>query len=325
MNQVIRIHETGGPERLRLEEIDPGPPGPGQALLRQAAIGVNFIDTYHRSGLYPLPSLPHALGQEAAGVVEEIGAGVAEVKPGQRVAYAAGAPGAYAQRRIVPAARLVPLPDDISDRDAAAMMLRGMTVEYLIHRTFKAERGMTVLFHAAVGGVGSIAVQWLASKGVTVIGTVGSDEKTERARRLGCHHVIVYTREDFAARVRDITGGRGVPVVYDSVGRATFDGSLDSLSRRGTLVSFGNASGAPPPFDPLVLSRKGSLYLTRPTLMDYTATREELLQSAAALFDAVRRKAVRIDVGQSFPLAQAAEAHRALESRRTTGSTILVP
>jgi NADPH2:quinone reductase len=325
MSQVIRIHETGGPERLRLEEIDPGPPGPGQALLRQTAIGVNFIDTYHRSGLYPLPSLPHGLGQEAAGVVEDIGAGVTEVKPGQRVAYAAGTPGAYAQRRVVPVARLVPLPDDVSDRDAAAMMLRGMTVEYLIRRTVRVERGMTVLFHAAAGGVGSIACQWLASLGAEVIGTVGSDEKAERAKRLGCRHVIVYTREDFASRVRDITSGRGVPVVYDSVGRATFDGSLDALARRGTLVSFGNASGAPPPCDPLVLSRKGSLYLTRPTLMDYTATREELLTSATALFDVVRRKAVHIEIGQSFPLAQAAGAHRALESRKTTGSTILIP
>jgi NADPH2:quinone reductase len=325
MSRVIRIHAPGGPEVLRLETIDPGRPGPGEVLLRQTAIGVNFIDTYHRTGLYPLPSLPHALGQEAAGVVEETGPGVTVVARGMRVAYAAGTSGAYAERRIVPAARLVPLPDEVDDRTAAGMMLRGMTAEYLIRRTFKVEAGMWVLWHAAAGGVGSIACQWLKHLGAKVIGIVGSDAKAERARQEGCDEVIVSTREKFPERVRALTGGAGVPVVYDSVGKATFDGSLDCLARRGMMVSFGNASGAPPPLDPLVLSRKGSLYLTRPTLFDYTATREELLASAAALFDVVRRGAVRITVGQTFPLEQAAEAHRALESRQTVGSTILIP
>jgi len=325
MSRVVRIHATGGPEVLRLETIDPGRPGPGEVLLRQTAIGLNFIDTYHRSGLYPLPALPHGIGQEAAGVVEEIGAGVTGLGQGMRVAYAAGTPGAYAERRVLPAARLIPLPDDIDDRTAAGMMLRGMTAEYLIRRTFKVEPGMTVLFHAAAGGVGAIACQWLKHLGAKVLGTVGSDEKAARARQDGCDEVIVYTREKFPERVREITSGRGVPVVYDSVGKATFEGSLDCLARRGMLVSFGNASGAPPPLDPLVLSRKGSLYLTRPTLMDYTATREELLESARALFDVVRRGAVRIRVGQTFPLAEAAAAHRALESRATVGSTVLLP
>jgi NADPH:quinone reductase len=325
MARIVRIHQTGGPEALRLEDIDPGHPGPNEVLLRQTAIGVNFIDTYHRTGLYPLPSLPHALGQEAAGVVEEIGPGVTGLSQGMRVAYAGGTTGAYAEKRLVPAARLVPLPDDIDDRAAAGMMLRGMTAEYLIRRTFKVEPGMWVLFHAAAGGVGSIACQWLKHLGARVIGTVGSDAKAERARQEGCAEVIVYTREKFAERVRAITAGAGVPVVYDSVGKATFDGSIECLARRGMLVAFGNASGAAPPFDPLVLSRKGSLYLTRPTLFDYTATRDELLASAGALFDVVRRGAVKVTVGQTFPLAQAADAHRALESRNTVGSTILVP
>jgi NADPH2:quinone reductase len=324
-SRVVRIHATGGPEMLRLETLDPGRPGPGEALIRQTAIGVNFIDTYHRTGLYPLPSLPHALGQEAAGVIEEVGPGVTGLAQGMRVAYAAGTPGAYAERRVAPVARLIPLPDDINERTAAGMMLRGMTAEYLIRRAFRVEPGMWVLFHAAAGGVGAIACQWLKHLGAKVIGTVGSDAKADRARREGCDEVIVYTREKFPERVRALTDGAGVPVVYDSVGKATFEGSLDSLARRGTLVSFGNASGAPPPLDPLILSRKGSLYLTRPTLMDYTWTREELLASAAALFDVVRRKAVRVTIGQEFPLDKAADAHRALESRGTVGSTILVP
>ena len=325
MSRVVRIHSTGGPEVLRLETIDPGKPVPGAVLLKQTAIGVNFIDTYHRSGLYPLPSLPHALGQEAVGVVEEIGPGVTGIDKGMRVAYAAGTPGAYAERRVVAAARLVPLPDEIDDRTAAGMMLRGMTAEYLIRRTFKVEKGMTVLFHAAAGGVGAIACQWLKHLGARVIGTVGSDAKAARAREEGCDEVIVYTREAFPERVRALTGGQGVPVVFDSVGKATFEGSIDCLARRGTLVSFGNASGAPAPLDPLVLSRKGSLYLTRPTLMDYTATREELLESARALFDVVRQGVVKVTVGQTFPLAEAAAAHRALESRGTVGSTVLIP
>jgi NADPH2:quinone reductase len=325
MSRAIRIHEIGGPEVLRLEEVDPGRPGPGEVLLRQTAVGLNFIDTYHRSGLYPLPSLPHGLGMEAAGVVDEVGEGVAELAPGDRVAYASGPPGAYAERRIRPAERLVRLPEGIDDRTAAAMMLKGMTVEYLVRRAFPVRPGMTVLFHAAAGGVGQIACRWLRHLGATVIGTVGSEEKAELARRCGCEYPIVYTREDFVERVREITGSRGVPVVYDSVGRATFDGSLDCLARRGTLVAFGNASGKPDDFDALTLARKGSLFLTRPTLMDYTATREELLQSAGALFEVVESGAVEVRVERTWPLEDAAESHRALEGRETTGSTVLLP
>lgn len=325
MPHAIRIHETGGPEVLRFEEVEVGRPGPGEARLRQTAIGLNYIDTYHRTGLYPVPSLPHAIGMEAAGIVEEIGEGVTEVKPGDRVAYATPPPGAYAELRLIAARKLIPLPDAVDERTAAAMMLQGMTVEYLIRRTFRVEQGMTVLFHAAGGGVGLIACQWLEHLGATVIGTVGSDEKAALVREHGCAHPVVYTREDFVERVREITGGKGVPVVYDSVGKATFQGSLDCLARRGMLVAFGNASGAPPPLDPLVLSRKGSLFLTRPGLVDYTATREELLESAAALFDVVARGAVKITVRQTWPLREAPEAHRALESRRTAGSTILLP
>ena len=325
MTRAIRIHKTGGPEVLQLENVDPGTPGPGQALIRHKAIGINFIDTYHRSGLYPLPSLPHGIGGEGAGVVEAVGAGVTLVKPGDRVAYAAVAPGSYAEARLVPADRLVPLPDGVDERGAAAMMLKGMTAEYLIRRTFKVEQGMTVLFHAAAGGVGSIACQWLKHLGATVIGTVGSDAKAALARGHGCDHPIVYTRENVVEKVRALTGGRGVPVVYNGVGRTTFDMSLDCLARRGMLVEFGNASGASAPLDPLVLSRKGSLYLTRPTLMDYTVTREELLASASALFDVVRKGVVRIEVGRTWPLAEAAAAHRALEARETTGSLLLLP
>jgi NADPH2:quinone reductase len=325
MNRAIRIHKTGGPEVLQLDSVDPGKPGPGQALVRHKAIGINFIDTYHRSGLYPLPSLPHCIGGEGAGVVEAVGAGVTLVKPGDRVAYAGVTPGSYADARVIPADRLVPLPDGVDERTAAAMMLKGMTVEYLIRRTFKVEAGMTVLFHAAAGGVGSIACQWLKHLGATVIGTVGSDAKAALARAHGCDHPIVYTRENVVERVRALTGGRGVPVVYDGVGRSTFEMSLDCLARRGMLVGFGNASGAAAPVDPLLLSRKGSLYLTRPTLMDYTITREELLDSASALFDVVKKGAVTIEVGRTWPLAEAAAAHRALESRETTGSSLLLP
>lgn len=325
MSRAIRIHGVGSPEVLRFEEVDPGRPGPGQALVRHSAVGINFIDTYHRSGLYPLPSLPHGLGMEAAGRIEAVGDGVTEFGPGDRVAYATGPPGAYAEARVVAADRLVRLPDGIDERVAAASLLRGLTVEYLIRRTFRVERGMTVLFHAAAGGVGLIACQWLRHLGATVIGTVGSDEKAAIAREHGCTHVIVYSREQVAARVREITGGQGVPVVYDSVGRATLDDSLGSLQRRGMLVSFGNASGPPPPIDPLTLLRKGSLFLTRPTLVDYAATRAELLAGAAAFFDVLETKAVKVEVKRTWPLAQAAEAHRALESRQTSGSSILIP
>jgi NADPH2:quinone reductase len=322
---AIRIHETGGPEVLRHEEVKLEAPGPGEALVRHRAVGLNFIDTYHRTGLYPVPDLPSGLGIEAAGVVEAVGEGVTEVSVGERVAYAAGPPGAYAGARLMAADRLVPLPDAIEDEVAAAMMLKGMTVEYLIRRTFEVRPGQTVLFHAAAGGVGLIACQWLRALGAKVIGTVGSDEKAELARAHGCHHPVVYTREDFTKRVRELTDGEGVPVVYDSVGRATFDGSLECLRPRGLMVSFGNASGKPDPFDTLALSQKGSLYLTRPSLFAYVATREELLASARALFEVVLSGKVTIEVRQRFPLEQAAEAHRALEARRTAGASILVP
>ncbi len=325
MAKSILIRSLGGPDVMELVETPCGEPGPGQVRLRQTAIGVNFIDTYHRSGLYPLPQLPHGLGVEAAGVIEAVGAGVTDLVAGQRVAYAAPPPGAYSDQRLIDAERLVPLPDDIDDGSAAAMLLKGMTVEYLIRRTFTVQPGMTVLWHAAAGGVGLIACQWLAHLGATVIGTVGSDAKAEVARAHGCHHAIVYTRQDVTARVREITGGQGVPVVYDSVGKDTFDASLACLQPRGLLVGFGNASGAPPPFDPLELSRRGSLYLTRPTLFDYVATRSELLACADALFEVVRGGAVQVEVRQQWPLAEAAACHRALESRATTGATILLP
>jgi len=325
MNRAIRIHEHGGPEVLHLEQVELPEPGAGEALVRHAAVGINFIDTYHRSGLYPLPALPAGLGVEAAGEVEAVGPGVSEVQVGQRVAYAARPPGAYAERRIIAAHRLVPLPDSISDRTAAAAMLKGMTVEYLVRRTFRVRAGQTVLWHAAAGGVGLLACQWLRHLGATVIGTVGSEEKAELARTHGCQHPVVYTREDFVQRVREITSGQGVPVVYDSVGRSTFAGSLDCLSRRGFLVGFGNASGKPDPFDMGVLAQKGSLYLTRPTVFDYTASREDLLGSAAALFEVLASGAVKVEVRQSYPLAEAARAHRELEGRQTTGASVLLP
>ncbi len=289
------------------------------------AIGVNYIDVYHRSGLYPLPSLPHGLGMEAAGVVEAVGPGVAGVQVGQRVAYASGPPGAYAEARLIRADRLVPLPPEIDDRTAAASLLKGMTVEYLVRRTHRVEAGETVLWHAAAGGVGLIACQWLAHLGVTVIGTVGSEAKAQLAREHGCTHTIGYTREDFVSRVRELTGGRGVSAVYDSVGRDTFVRSLDCLAPRGMMVSFGNASGRPEPIDPGLLSARGSLFLTRPTLVDYTSTREELLGSAVALFDVISRGAVKVRVSETWELAEAARAHTALEARRTWGSTLLLP
>lgn len=325
MPHAIRIHRHGGPEVLSYEEVEVGAPGPGEVLVRHRAVGINFVDTYVRSGLYPVPSLPSGIGSEAAGVVEAVGDGVDDLSVGQRVAYATGPLGAYAERRIVPADRLVPLPDAIADEVAAASMLKGMTVEYLVRRTYPVKAGETVLWHAAAGGVGLIACQWLKHLGATVIGTVSSDEKAELARAHGCDHTIVYTREDFVARARAITGGAGLPVVYDSVGRATFPASLDCLRPRGMFVSFGNASGKPDPFDMAVLAQKGSLYLTRPTLGTYTATREELLASANALFDVITRGAVKVEVNQRFALKDAADAHRALESRATTGSSVLLP
>ncbi len=323
MPKAIRFHETGGPEVLRLEDIQVGDPGPGEARVRHAAVGVNFIDVYHRSGLYPVP-LPSGLGVEAAGVVDAVGAGVTHVRPGDRVAYVATA-GSYAEARVVPADRLVKLPGDVPDRTAAAMMLKGLTVRSLVRRTYPVKAGDPVLVHAAAGGVGLIMVQWLKALGATVIGTVGSDEKAKIARAHGADHVIVYTREAFSKRVREITGGAGVAVVYDSVGKATFDGSLDSLRPLGLMVSFGNASGSPPPLDVGVLGRKGSLFLTRPTVFSYIAKREDLDQAAAELFEVVRTGKVKVEVSRTWPLAQAAEAHRALEARQTTGSLVLLP
>ena len=324
MARAIRIHETGGPEVLRWDEVEVGRPGPGEALVRHTAIGINFIDTYHRSGLYPV-DLPAVLGLEAAGVVEAIGPEVDQVAVGDAVAYAGGPVGAYCERRLIPARHLVPLPPDLGPEQAAGMMTKGLTVQYLLRRTHRVEEGETILIHAAAGGVGLIACQWASHLGAEVIGTVGSDAKAEVARAHGCHHAIVYTREDFVARVREITDGKGVPVVYDSVGQATWEGSLDCLQPLGLMVSFGNASGAVPPIQPLVLAQKGSLFLTRPTLMAYTSERKDLLAAAAELFDVVRSEAVRIEVRQRYPLAEAGQAHRDLEARKTMGSTVLIP
>ncbi len=325
MPKAIRIHEYGGPEVLRWEEAEVGEPGPGQLRVRHAAVGLNYIDVYHRTGLYPLPSLPWTLGMEGAGKVEAVGEGVTEFKVGDRVAYASPPVGAYAEVRLMPADRVVALPDAIDDQTAAAMMLQGMTAQYLLRRTYRVQPGDTILLHAAAGGVGLIASQWARHLGATVIGTVGSDEKAELARAHGCHHVIVYNRENFAARVREITDGQGVAAVYDSVGQATFMNSLDCLRRLGMMVSFGNASGPVPPFDPGILAAKGSLFLTRPSLMAYTAERADLLASAADLFDVVASGAVKIEVHQTYPLAETTQAHRDLEARKTTGSTVLLP
>jgi NADPH2:quinone reductase len=325
MHHAIRIHEHGGPEAMKWEEVPTPSPGPGEALVRHAAVGLNYIDVYFRTGLYKPPSLPCVIGMEGAGTVEAVGDGVTVVAPGDRVAYATAPIGAYAEARTIKADRLVKLPDDIGFDVAAAMMLQGMTVEYLLRRTFAVKPGQTILVHAAAGGVGLIMCQWAKHLGATVIGTVGSDAKAELARAHGCDHPIVYTREDFQARVKEITGGRMLPVVYDSVGRETFMKSLDCLAPLGMMVVFGNASGAVPPFDVGLLAAKGSLFLTRPTLATYTAKREDLVASANALFDVVRKGAVKIEVNQRFPLKDAAEAHRALEARRTTGSTVLLP
>ena len=324
MAKAVRFHKTGGPDVLVYEDVQVGEPGPGQARVRHTAVGLNFIDTYHRSGLYPLP-LPSGVGSEGAGVVEAIGPGVTHVKSGDRVAYAGGAPGSYSEARVMPADRLVKVPDGISDQQAAAMMLKGLTVWYLIRRTYRVEKGETVLFHAAAGGVGLIACQWLNALGVTVIGTVGSDEKAKIAKAHGCDHTIVYTRENFVERVKEITGGRKVPVVYDSVGKDTFMGSLDCLMPRGLLAVFGNGSGPVPAFDLGMLAAKGSLYVTRPTLMTYTARRQDIETGAKELFDVVKSGKVKIEINQTYKLADAAQAHRDLEGRKTTGSTVLLP
>jgi NADPH2:quinone reductase len=325
MTKAIRIHAPGGPEAMRWEEIAVGDPGPGEVRLRQTAVGLNYIDVYHRTGQYPLPKMPAVIGLEGAGTVEAVGAQVSDLKAGDRVAYAAPPPGAYAQARLMPADRLIKLPDAIDDRQAAAMMLQGMTVRYLIRRTYPVKKGDTVLFHAAAGGVGLIACQWLKHLGATVIGTVGSAEKAALAKAHGCTHTINYRTEDFAARVRELTGGAGVPVVYDSVGKDTFEGSLKCLQPMGLMVLFGAASGPVPPLDLGRLAGLGSLYVTRPTLMTYTAKREDLVATAKDLFEVVTSGAVKIEIKQTYPLADAAQAHRDLEARKTTGSTILLP
>ena len=321
MPHAIRVHETGGPEVLKWEEVEVGEPGPGQIRLRQEAAGLNFIDVYHRTGLYPQP-LPFTPGVEGAGVVEAVASDVTSVRVGDRVAYG-GPVGGYAEVRLIPADRVVALPDAISFEQAAGMMLRGMTAHMLLRRVHEVKAGETILVHAAAGGVGLMLCQWAKALGASVIGTVGSDEKAELARAQGCDHPIVYTRQDFVAEVARITGGAKVPVVYDGVGRDTFMKSLDCLARRGTMASFGNSSGAVDPFQPGILAQKGSLFLTRPTLYDYTFDRADLEIAAAELFDIVGSGKVRIKIGQRFPLADAAEAHRALEARKTTGSTVL--
>jgi NADPH:quinone reductase len=321
MTHAIRIHKTGGPEVMTWEEINLPKPGPGEVRIRHTAIGLNYIDTYHRSGLYPLP-LPTTIGSEAAGVVEEVGPGVTDLKVGDRVAYGGSPLGAYAEARNVAADRLVPLPAEISDEQAAAMMLKGMTAQYLIRRTYHVKAGDTILFHAAAGGVGLIACQWAKHLGATVIGTVGSDDKAKLAKAHGCDHPIVYTREDFVARVNELTGGKKLPVVYDSVGKDTFMKSLDCLQPLGLMALFGASSGAVEKFDIGILAAKGSLYVTRPSLGTYTAKRADLLATAKELFDVVKSGAVKIEVNQTYPLKDAVKAHRDLESRKTTGSTI---
>jgi len=323
MPHAIRLYENGGPEKMQWEEVEVGAPGPGQVRVRNTAIGLNFIDTYHRSGLYPM-QLPLTLGMEGAGVVEAVGPKVKEFKAGDRVAYA-NPVGAYADVLLRPAERLVKIPAGIDNRIAAAIMLKGMTAGYLIRRTYKVKPGDVILLHAAAGGVGQILSQWAKSLGATVIGTVGNDAKAALAKRAGCKHVIVTSKESFVARVKEITKGAGVPVVYDGIGKDTFMDSIDCLAPRGMMVSFGNASGAVTQFNPGILAQKGSLFLTRPTLVNYTASRDDLVQAARELFAVIKKKAVRISINQTYPLREAAQAHRDLEARKTTGCTILLP
>ena len=324
MPHAIRIHRTGGPEVLQWEAVDVPSPAPGEVRVRHAAVGLNFIDTYHRTGLYPLP-LPAGIGLEGAGTVEALGEGVNDLQVGDRVAYAGGPVGAYAEVRNIPAHRLLKLPDAIGFETAAAMMLQGLTAAYLLRKTYRVQPGDAVLIHAAAGGVGLIACQWAKALGATVIGTVGSAAKAELAKAHGCDHVINYSTENFTQRVREITGGEGVAVVYDGVGKDTFMGSLDSLRPMGMMVTYGNASGPVPPLDLLLLSQKGSLFVTRPTLMNYTARREDLLALGEELFAMVVAGKVKIEVHQRYALRDAAQAHIDLEARKTTGSTILIP
>ena len=319
--KAIVAQSTGGPEVLAWRDVDIGDPGAGEIRIRHAAVGLNFIDVYHRTGLYPVEP-PFTPGLEGAGVVEAVGEGVTTIAVGDRVAYAAPPMGSYAEARLMPAAAVVTVPDGIADETAAAMMLKGMTAEYLLRRTYEVKAGETILFHAAAGGVGLIACQWAKALGATVIGTVGNDEKADLARAHGCDHPIVYTRDNFVDRVREITDGKGVPVVYDSVGKDTFDGSLDCLAPRGLLASFGQSSGGVNALNPGVLAAKGSLYLSRPTLMTYNASRAELVASAGALFDVVASGKVKIEINNRYPLADAEQGHRDLQDRKTTGSTI---
>src|SRR4051795_12466617 len=321
MAHAIRFANTGGPEVLEWQEVEVGRPGEGQVRLRHTSVGLNYIDTYQRSGLYQMP-LPSGLGSEAAGVVEEVGPGVTDLKPGDRVAYAGGPLGAYSEARVMPADRLVPLPAGISDQQAAAMMLKGMPAWSLIRRTHVVKPGETILIHAAAGGVGLIVCQWAKHLGATVIGTVGNDEKAALAKQNGCDHPIVYTRDDFAAKVNEITGGKKLPVVYDSVGKDTFFKSLDCLAPLGLMASFGQSSGAIGPVDIGILAGKGSLFLTRPTLNTYTASRQDLLTAANDLFDVVKKGVVKLAINQTYSLRDAASAHRDLQDRKTTGSTV---
>jgi NADPH2:quinone reductase len=324
MVKAIQFHSTGGPEVLQWEEVTVGDPGPSEIRVKHTAIGLNYIDTYHRTGLYPLP-LPHGIGMEGAGHVTAIGNGVTDLAVGDRVAYAGPPPGSYAEERLMAASTAVKIPNGVDDETAAAMMLKGMTAQYLIRQTYPVKAGDTILIHAAAGGVGQIVCQWAKSLGATVIGTVGNDEKAEMIRALGCDHPIVYTREDFVEKVMDITAGAKLPVVYDSVGQDTFMKSLDCLQPLGTMVSFGQSSGAVPPLDLGIFAQKGSLFFTRPTLMTYTANRADLLAMTDDLFTVVQDGTVKIAIDQRFALQDARAAHEALEGRQTTGSTILLP
>ena len=323
MAKAVRYHKQGGPEVLQVDDVQVGEPGQGQVRIRHTAIGVNFVDTYQRSGLYPM-QLPQVAGNEGAGLVDAVGPGVKDLKKGDRVCYT-GLPGSYCEARVVPADRMVKLPKGISEEQAASMLLKGLTVHYLIHTTYPVKRGETVLWHAAAGGVGLIACQWLKARGVKTIATVGSDDKAKLAKAHGAHYVINYSTENFVQRVKEITGGKGVPVVYDGVGKATWEGSLDCLRPRGLIASFGNASGAVPPVNLGILSAKGSLYVTRPTLATHIASRADLLARSKALFAVVNAKKVKIQTTARYKLADAAQAHRDLESRKTTGSVILTP
>jgi NADPH:quinone reductase len=323
-SKAIRINQVGGPEVMQYVDVEVGEPGPCEVRVRHKACGLNFIDVYFRTGLYPQP-LPAGLGMEGAGVVEAIGAGVTHLQPGDRIAYASRPPGAYAEVRVMPATFVVKLPDVISFDTAAAMMLQGLTVQYLFRRTFRLQGGETILFHAAAGGVGLIACQWARALGVTMIGTVGSDEKAALAKAHGCTHVINYNTENFVERVKEITGGKGVAVVYDSIGKDTFIGSLDCLSPLGMMVSYGNASGPVPPFSLQELAARGSLFITRPTLFSYISSSEDIDTMAAELFGMVESGKIKIEINQRYALADVAQAHRDLESRKTTGSSILIP